>query len=494
MNIFNGLKGQGESVQFRQMIEKLPVGVMLCDINDEFRITFINDFTVETLTSIEHVLPCKASELIGQSIDIFHKKPEFQRRMLGDPKNLPHQAVIEIGGEYLDLNISALTDEAGRYTGPMLSWTLVTDRVKKEKESARLLKMLDEMPVNVMLADKETFEITYLNKTSVETLRTIQHLLPVSADDMMGQSIDIFHKNPQHQHKILSDPNRLPFHSNIKLGDEVLRLEVSKIMDDDGTYLMPLLSWNVITEQVKFADTVKSVVEGVAASSTELQSSASSMASSSEQTRQQCTGVATASEELSNTIIEIARQVDESAKIAKVAVEEAQGSNDKVQGLANAAGRIGEVIDLIQDIASQTNLLALNATIEAARAGEAGKGFAVVASEVKALATQTAKATEDIGQQISQIQLAVDGTVDGIRTIATTIESMDTITTSISAAVEEQDASTREVSNNINGLSDAAGEAANAASGVNAASEELSRQSEVLSKNVTDFLKQVGAA
>jgi methyl-accepting chemotaxis protein len=152
---------------------------------------------------------------------------------------------------------------------------------------------------------------------------------------------------------------------------------------------------------------------------------------------------------LASSVTEIGRQVQESARIANEAVDQARKTNDRVGELSRAAGHIGEVVELINTIAGQTNLLALNATIEAARAGEAGRGFAVVASEVKALAEQTAKATGEIGQQISGIQAATQHSVDPIREIGGTIEKLSEIASIIAAAVEEQGAATQEISRNV---------------------------------------------
>ncbi len=154
--------------------------------------------------------------------------------------------------------------------------------------------------------------------------------------------------------------------------------------------------------------------------------------------------VAAAAEELSSSISEISRQVGQSAEIGRKAVDEARHTNDDVQGLADAAQKIGDVVSLITDIAGQTNLLALNATIEAARAGDAGKGFAVVASEVKSLATQTAKATEEIATQIAGMQEATTSAVEAIKRIG----EIDEIATSIASAVEQQGAATQEISRN----------------------------------------------
>jgi methyl-accepting chemotaxis protein len=277
---------------------------------------------------------------------------------------------------------------------------------------------------------------------------------------------------------------------------------------------------------IRLADTfeagIKGVVNSVASQATEMQSAAQAMTHTAEQATQQATAVAasveqasanvqtvaTASEELSASVLEIGRQVEQSSKIASQAVTEADRTNTTVEGLNRTAQRIGEVVQLIETIAGQTNLLALNATIEAARAGDAGKGFAVVASEVKSLAAQTAKATEEIRAQISEIQGATGQTVEAIRTIGTIIRQMSEIATTIASAVEEQGAATREIASNVHqaaqgtgdiatnieGVSRAAGDTGAAASQVLSSAGELARQSETLRRDVDEFLATVRAA
>ncbi|MDX2168991.1 MAG: HAMP domain-containing methyl-accepting chemotaxis protein [Deltaproteobacteria bacterium] len=251
-------------------------------------------------------------------------------------------------------------------------------------------------------------------------------------------------------------------------------------------------------------NTADGMTEAVAQSTQQIEaaSAASEDASSNVQT------VAAASEELSASIAEISRQVSSAAGIAVRAVEETQQTDSTVQGLAEAAGRIGDVVKLISDIAGQTNLLALNATIEAARAGEAGKGFAVVASEVKSLANQTAKATEEISAQIGAIQSVTQDAVEAIKRIGVTIGEVSQIATSIASAVEEQGAATqeitrntqhaaqrtREVSDNVVGVTSGTQATGGAAQNVKAAAETLGQHAGQLDREVQDFLGKIRAA
>jgi len=279
----------------------------------------------------------------------------------------------------------------------------------------------------------------------------------------------------------------------------------------------------VITDLTRnFDQQVTGILDTVAGAAETMESSAHAMTAAADQASQQSTTVAdaaqlasenvqtvaTASEELSNSIDEISRQVSQSTQISTNAVTEVEGANEKVHGLAEAASKIGEVVALITDIADQTNLLALNATIEAARAGDAGKGFAVVASEVKNLANQTAKATEEISNQISGIQGATDAAVVAIGSIGGTISEMSEIVAAIASAVEEQGAATQgisrsveeaargtqDVTTNIAQVSQAASETGQVSNQVLGASRDLAHQSVDLKRLVETFLTDVRAA
>ena len=474
--------GNDAAAKAYNMMQSLPMNVLVCDA-ETLTINYANPASVEVLRTMEDLLPSgvNADNIVGQCIDVFHKHPEHQRQMLRDPGNLPHTALIRLAAEILELNVVGLFDEQGNFTDLMLTWAIVTER-------EQLKRMVDVMPLNVMMADPKSLEITYVNQTSIETLKPLASLLPVPPEKLMGTCIDVFHKNPSHQRNILGDPNNLPFSSKIPLGDETLSLDVAAIQDEGGYYMGAMLTWSVVTAQVALANKVSEVTDTVASSSTEFQATSESLAATAEQTSSQASLVATATEQLSSSIQEISQQVTRSADIASVAVKDAERSNEMVQGLADAAEKIGQIIDLIKDVADQTNLLALNATIEAARAGDAGKGFAVVAAEVKNLANQTGKATEEISAQVSSIQGATQDTVGAIQGIGKTINEISEIATAISSAVEEQGAATTEVAGNIAGVQTAATETGESSGVLREASAELAGHAENLKAEITAFM------
>lgn len=270
------------------------------------------------------------------------------------------------------------------------------------------LHLLDQVPINVMVADR-SMVIRYLNAASLRTLRRLEHWLPVPAEQVLGSNIDIFHRRPDHQREILGRADRAPHGALIQLGDDLLELRIEPL-HESGEPIGHVLTWWLVTDREALRAQIRELASTVASSVTELGAS----------------------------ISEIARSASESASIAHEAAS-ATGESVALMGeLSTRVTDIGRIVEFIAGVASQTNLLALNATIEAARAGEAGKGFAVVAHEVKQLANATSQSAGDI-------RAAVEGIVQGVasagETVARSSEVMDGLnarSTAIAAAVEEQ--------------------------------------------------------
>lgn len=454
-----------------EMLDKVPFNIMYCDLN--FEIKYINNRSFETLKKIEHLIPVKPEQVVGISIDRFHKDPSHQRRMLATDKHLPYKTQFKLGDEYMDLAVEAVYTD-GVYSGIMVTWDIVTAKVHMD---------------NTMLSlDKSQAVIEFTPEGTI---------LKANRNFCQGLGYDESEIRGKH-HSMFCDPKYTQseeyknFWRNLKSGKfdigQYPRITKSgKVIWIQASYNPVIDSKGEVYKVVKYAADITAMKEAqlkqeavlnetsnqLAAASEELFASSEQMANnaikgtdlaktvsaSMEDVDNGVRSVATNMEEMTASIKEITRTTNEASSMASDTLKKANETNAIIKQLGVSSDDIGNVIKVISSIAQQTNLLALNATIEAARAGDAGRGFAVVANEVKELAKQTAKATGDITKKIETIQSDSRNAVKAIDEISTRIEKVSGHAGNIAAAVEEQAATTGEISRIILQSSQSIGQA-----------------------------------
>lgn len=438
------LLAQREQLRLKQMVENATVRILMAD--RDFKIVYMNPASVQALRQLERLLPCRVEEILGRSIDIFHQNPEQQRRLLSDPRNLPHRASIKLGEEVLDLNVSAIRDESGDYIGPMVTWEVITEQVRAREREQHLL------------ADQAAAK-----KDLEEKVNSLMRVMRAAAEGDLTQEV--------------------PFSGDDDLGR--LASDVRKMLNDLR---------NVIGQVVEASQQQNEGARTIAESSANLSDGSQSQAASVEEMTASVEQLSSSIDEIFKNSVEARTQAEKTSLLAKGGGDATSEAVNAMKLIQKSSEQINDIIQVISEIASQTNLLALNAAIEAARAGEHGLGFAVVADEVRKLAERSSEAakeitqlikessrrvgegaalSEKVGQSLTSIVAEVDKTAAGIARIA--------------ASTETQSASASQVQTAIRSVSQTIESTAAAAEEMAASAEQLGAQAQTLRDLVAKF-------
>ncbi|MCC7292250.1 MAG: PAS domain-containing protein [Phycisphaerales bacterium] len=419
-NRFEQFIGTGDAAskaftRLQSVLNSLGTNVFIANADRE--LIYMNERAEETLRSIEDVvqeeLGLSVDELLGGSLDRFHGgRAKEIAKTLGNPKNMPIQADIQLGKLTLSLNVSAVFDDQGEYVGQVVNWEDVTTARAAQFDAAKKTAMITNAPINIMLADKD-LNITYVNPATVKNLTPLAHLLPIPIDKVVGSNVDIFHKNPSYQRKILSDPKNLPHQAVIQLADQKLDLQVSAIFDDKGLYIGPMVTWANITEKLKLEEKIKSDQEILQNKVDQLLANVQAAAGGNLSTKVTVKGEDTVGQlgqglermidSLRGVIVQIKEAADQFTEGARVIAEGSTSLSDGAQtqsaNVEQMSASIQTLNKMIRDVADSAQSANKTAAETSQRAEEGG---AAVEKNVEAMKLID-KSSEQIGEIISVI-------------------------------------------------------------------------------------------
>lgn len=589
----------------RAALDGTTVAVMAVD--RDLVITYANRATHELMRKYEAEFRSsfpqfRPETLIGTCIDVFHKKPEYQRAILSDPTRMPHQADIRVGRLTFHITATAMTDASGRHVGNALEWQEVTEIRARETDIARLQSAVEAVTTPIMMIDRDLV-ITYVNEATRKLLSSregeIRKALPrFNAATIVGTCIDDFHKKPEFQRRLLGDPHNLPHRADIHVGSLVFAITVSAIMDAAGKYIGSTLEWQDVTDQRdaqgqiesllaaaaegrlserinttsyagfmrtvgdginglmdrvvtpvheinrvvdslasgdltasmqgefqgEFASlrdqlnasmgTLGTMVQQIAQASETINSAAYDISEGNSNLNTRTQEQSSALEETASSLEELTATVKQNANNANQANQLAAGARDAAEkggqvvgdavsamsAITDSSKKVADIITVIEQIAFQTNMLALNAAVEAARAGDQGRGFAVVAAEVRTLAQRSASAAKEIKALIQdsaeKVELGaklVNRSGETLSEIVSSVKKVSDIIGEIDAASEQQASGIDQINSAVAQMDKNTQQNAAMVEEATAAAESLAEQSRALMELVRFFKVAEGA-
>lgn len=477
-----------ESLQLRALVKNATLSLMLADTDGI--ITYMNQAALKLFSEVEHVLRWKASEMVGKSIDDFHKNPRHQRSLLADHRQtLPMTSSISLADRTLELTAFGIYDEADAFSGVGVAWQDVTATRRAEQSAAQKIAHLDALPSPVMSINKE-FVVTYMSKGGLRLLDKTEHeVVGKHCYDLLKtdhcrtdrcRAMRAMRDGKRHEARNTANlpggPVPILYSASPEynlagemigareyLLDKTQETQVERAVQENSHSVKAVVAdvSEISLQLSRSASSISDQAGNVAAASEQLSTTMRVISEAAQASQGDVSSIAGATSQLNSSVAEIAEHAETARSVAERAVASVGNASERVAELERAAREISLVTDQIMEIAEQTKLLALNATIEAARAGEAGKGFAVVASEVKDLAKQTNAATKDIRQKIDAIKASSEGTITEIGAMSGVIAEVNSFVSVVASATEEQRAASQEISDRLSRVSDGIRDMAN---------------------------------